>query len=134
MVKEITLNRKLTQYTTIVRTKKHNWKIVLKFLNQKGQSKSTTLSNKDYTPNVTCLGKVEMKETVIKATARATMVLPSLMEADPPLSEDVAGVAGDFPAGAVGVVVDEALLVKMDASGEVGEIPRSSVNISNNST
>jgi len=41
---------------------------------------------------------------------------------------DVAGVAGDFPAGATGVVV--ALFVNTAASGELGEIPRSSVHLS----
>lgn len=49
------------------------------------------------------------------------------MEADPPFSADVAGVAGDFPAGASGVIV-VALLVNTAASGELGEIPRSSVH------
>lgn len=50
------------------------------------------------------------------------------MEADPPFSLDVAGVAGDVPPGAAGVVVEVALLVNMAASGELGEIPRSSVH------
>lgn len=50
------------------------------------------------------------------------------MEADPPFSLDVAGVAGDVPPGATGVVVVVALLVNMAASGELGEIPRSSVH------
>ena len=71
--------------------------------------------------------KVETKETVIKVMARATTAWPSLIEADPPFSLDVAGVAGDFPAGASGVIV-VALLVNTAASGELGEIPRSSVH------
>lgn len=50
------------------------------------------------------------------------------MEGDPPVPIDVVGVAGDFPAGAAGVVVDVALLVNTAASGELGEIPRNSVH------
>lgn len=68
-----------------------------------------------------------MKATAIKATARATMARPSLAEADPPFSVEVAGAAGDFPDGAA-VVDDVALLVNTAASGELGDIPRSSVH------
>ncbi|VVA92815.1 unnamed protein product [Arabis nemorensis] len=74
------------------------------------------------------LGKVEMNETAIKATARATTARPSFAEADPAFSSDVAGVAGDFPAGAP-TVGEVALLVNTAASGELGDIPRSSVHI-----
>lgn len=56
------------------------------------------------------------------------MAWPSLIDGDPPVPVDVVGVAGDFPAGATGVVVDVALFVNTAASGELGEIPRSSVH------
>lgn len=49
------------------------------------------------------------------------------MEADPAFSVAVPGVAGDFPDGAPGAAGDVALLVNTAASGELGEIPRSSV-------
>lgn len=56
------------------------------------------------------------------------MAWPSFTEADPPFSLEVAGVAGDVPPGAAGVVVEVELLVNTAASGELGEIPRSSVH------
>lgn len=50
------------------------------------------------------------------------------MEADPAFSLDIAGVAGDVPPGAEGVVEVALLVVNTAASGELGKIPRSSVH------